>query len=53
MGCSTEVHHEEAPKCRIESSPTSHITQVGLIVNTQEGKVLTLLKNKNHIINEA
>lgn len=38
----TQIYHEKSSQGRVESGPTPHVTEVGLIVHTQERKVLTL-----------
>ncbi len=38
----TQIYHKKSSQGCVESGPTSHVTEVGLIVHTQERKVLTL-----------
>lgn len=38
----TQVYHKKSSQGCVESGPTPHVTEVGLIVHTQERKVLTL-----------
>lgn len=40
----TQIHHEEPSQGRVERGPTAHVRQVGLVVDSQEGKVLALEK---------
>lgn len=38
----TQIYHKKSSQGCVESGPTPHVTEVGLIVHTQERKVLTL-----------
>lgn len=38
----TQIYHKKSSQGCVESGPTPHVTKVGLIVHTQERKVLTL-----------